>query len=224
MATIKYLVDKIVKEADINPREYTVEDRIDDINQKYLELIEKAVQIGSTEPISGAEVVSETFTTVQGSNTFTRTLKDIPLFRVDFMPTGGSRYCRISEDQSRGINVWCCKKGCCCITFFADEKRIFVEDARPGTIRLTYARGAITTFTVGDYESLTPPSPVWLPETFQKLLWLEPATVMAEYYKKDRAVALRNQLTKLETLFENHYRRNAQWNQEVCTDSGPNYR
>lgn len=221
---IRQIVDKIPKEADINPVEYTVEDRLDDVNQKYLELIEKAVQIASKEPISGAEVFSETFSVSQGSNTFTRTIVDVPLFRVDFMGEGASRYCRLEEDESRGINTWCCKKGCCWLKFFADEKRIFVEEGRPGTLRVTYARGAVTTFTLSDYNAPTPPSPTWLPEVFRKLLWLDPATVQAEFYKKDRAVGMRNELTRLEVMFENHYRRNAQWNQKIETDSGPNYR
>ena len=56
---IKQIVDKITKEADINPREYTVADRIVDVNSEYLMLVEKARQIGSIEPISNAETFTE---------------------------------------------------------------------------------------------------------------------------------------------------------------------
>lgn len=202
---IKEIVDKIIVESDVQASQYPIANRIDDVNAKYLEYIEKATQIGSKEPISGLEVFSETFTVVSGSNTFTRTIKDIPIVRVDFMHTGSSRYCRVTEDPGRKIGFICG----CGMKFFADEKRIFVENGLGGTIRVTYAHGAITLFTLADYSLDPPPSPTWLPITFQKLLWLEPATVTAEFYKKDRAVSLRNQLTRLETLFDNHYSRNA---------------
>ena len=38
---IKQIVDKIPKEADINPNEYAVADRIDDINSRLLILVER---------------------------------------------------------------------------------------------------------------------------------------------------------------------------------------
>lgn len=202
---IAQIVDKIVVESDVQASQYPIANRIDDINAKYLALIEKAIQIGSKEPISGLEVFSETFTVVTGSNTFVRTIKDIPIVRVDFQHSGSTGYCRVTEDLARKIGFLCS----CGMKFFADEKRIFVENGRPGTVRITYARGDITLFTEADYSNPTPPSPTWLPSTFHPLLWLEPAAVQAEYYKKDRAVSLRNQVTRLETLFENHYQRNA---------------
>lgn len=203
---IKKIVDKITREADISPAQYLVVDRLEDVNDKYQELIELAVQIGSTVPISKPETFSETFTiTLTQSQTLTRTIKDAPIQRVDFMPEGGTQYEKVSEDPERRINVWCG----CGLKFFANEKQIFIEDGRAGTLRITYTRGNVVLFTEADYNNATPPSPDWLPETFHPLLWLEPATYQAELYKKDRAVALRNKLTKLQNLFFSHYNRSA---------------
>lgn len=223
---IKQIVDKIVKEADLNPNEYTVEDRLSDVNDTYLYYIEKAMQIGSREPISASEAISETFTVVPGSNVFTRTKKDIPIMRVDFQFAGSSTWKAITEDASRLIGGF----ECCNMKFFADEKRIFIENGQNGTVRITYAHGGIVLFTEADYNMSTPPEPDFMPRTFRKLLWLNPATVQAEYYKKDRAVSLRNQLEKLEQQFINHYARNSSINGKVVTDEddyscgGSNYR
>lgn len=224
---IKTIVDKIVKEADISPAEYTVADRIVDVNEKYLKLIELAVQVGSDEPISEAEPFSETFAITQTqSQTLLRTIQDAPIQRVDFMPTGATQYRKVDEDPNRKINGWCG----CGLKFFANEKQVFIEEGQAGTIRVTYTRGNIVLFTEDDYNDGTPPSPDWLPETFHPLLWLEPATFQAELYKKDRAPALRNRLTTLENLFYNHYNRNAVQNSKFetrdggCCGGGDNYR
>ena len=223
---IKQIVDKIVKEADLNPDEYTVEDRIADVNDWYLYYIEKAIQIGSKEPISASEAVSEEFTVVAGSNVFTRTKVDIPIMRVDFQYSGASTFDKVTEDASRLIGGFDYGK----MKFFADEKRIWIEGGQAGTLRVTYAHGGITLFTEADYAMSTPPEPTFLPREFRKLLWLRPATIQAEYYKKDRAVSLRNQLTETETLFINHYGRKSARNGRIETDEdhnecgGNNYR
>jgi len=219
---ITQIVDKIVKEADVNPAEYLVADRIDDINEKYLETIELAVQIASTEPISGDEIVSEEFTVALGSNEFLRTIKNIFLFRVDFKAEGSNLWTRVERDQSRKIGRSFCG---CGIRVFVDEKRVFVEEGKVGTIRVTYARGDITTFVLSDYDAYDPPSPDWLPEVFHPILWLAPALAQAEYYKKDRVQYLRDRLARLETLFYNHYSRNAIQNSRFETgNENGNYR
>lgn len=222
---IKQIVDKIVKEGDLNPNEYSVADRIVDVNEWYLYYIEKAMQIGSREPISASEAISETFTVVPGSNTFTRTKQDIPIMRVDFQFAGSSTWQKVTEDISRLIGGFECFE----MKFFADEKRVWVENGQNGTLRVTYAHGGIVLFTTADYSMSTPPEPEFLPIEFRKLLWLRPATIQAEYYKKDRAVSLRNQLTEVENLFINHYRRGSSINGKIVTDEdyncgGSNYR
>lgn len=222
---IKQIVDKIVKEGDLNPNEYSVADRIVDVNEWYLYYIEKAMQIGSREPISASEAVSETFTVVTGSNVFNRLKQDIPIMRVDFQFAGSSTWQKVTEDISRLIGGFECFE----MKFFADEKRVWVENGQNGTLRVTYAHGGITLFTTADYSMSTPPEPEFMPIEFRKLLWLRPATIQAEYYKKDRAVSLRNQLTEVENLFINHYRRGSSINGKIVTDEdyncgGSNYR
>ena len=220
MLDIKQICDKIIKEADLNPSEYSVADRVADVNEEYLFLIEKAGQIGSRTPISNAETTTETFTVVEGSNVFTRTIKDVPILRVDFQPNSTGRFETVEEDQSRMVDGWCF----CDTKYFANDKQIFVEDGTDGTVRITYARGGVTLFTAADYAAGTPPTPTWLAPVFHPLLWLKPAKTQASYYKKDRAVSLENQYDKLFELFENRYGRDSARDSEFVTDEPSNYR
>jgi len=215
----KNIIDKIVKEGDINPNEYQVADRIVDVNSRYLFLVEWAMQIGSTETIANQEVKQESFTLVEGLNTLVRTIPDMPFtsleYTVDTVITDNTNWTCLDQES---FYSWC---GCGMNISF-DEKQIVIEKGRVGTIRVKYARGVVVPFTEADYLNVTPPSPVWLPLVFHDLLWLDPATIQAEYYKKDRAVSLRNQLTRLEELFYNHYSRNATQVSEVKRERGNN--
>jgi hypothetical protein len=211
---IKYIVDKALKESDVQAQDWPVSERLADVNVEYRIRVEKAVQIGSKIPASAKEDVSETFSVVAGSNEFDRTIVDVPVVRLDFMPTGGSRFEKVTRDQSRSINGWCWGD----IRGFFDEKRVFIENGVSGTLRVTYGRGALVTFDMDDYEDETPPSPDFLPEVFHPLLWLVPALAQAEYYKKDRVSALQRQVTRLEALFDNHYGRDAIYDGQIVTD------
>lgn len=202
---IKEIAIKALKESGVQANDWSIADRIADANSIYLRLIEKSVQIGSKVPISKAEATSETFTVVEGSNTFTRTIKDVPIVRVDFAYTGSTLYQKVDEDQSRAINGWHTGES----RFFANEKQMFVEEGRPGTLRVTYARGGVTLFTAADYDLGTPPSPDFLPETYHDLLWLRPAYRQAKKFKKDSAASLIEEINELQGLFDNHYGRDA---------------
>ena len=203
---IKEIVDKIPKEADINPNEYVVTDRIADVNSRLLILIEKANQIGSNQPMkSETENIFETFSIVSGSNTLTRTIKDVPILRVDYRPNNTSKWCRLDMDKTRAINTW----AYCDIKFFANEKQVFVENGQAGEVRITYTRGGVTLFTLADYNNATPPSPDMIPVEFHDLLWLYPSLRQARIYKKDRVDGLEAEIKELQTLFDNHYGRNA---------------
>lgn len=221
---IKEVIDKVWVESDTQINSYPLANVLYDVNARILKLIGRARRIASKEPISNGETFSEIFSISSGSTTHIRTIKDIPLFRVDYKSLTATKWCRISEDESRGINTWCCKKGCCCISFFADEKRIFVEDGRDGEIRVTYASGEFVPFTESNYNSMTPPEITWIPEEFQDLIWLYPALRQANFYKPDRVRGLTDEIRELQSAFDSHYRRNAQWNQEIDTCSPPNYR
>lgn len=228
---VKEIANRMVKEADISPAEYPVVDRMLDMSNRYRMLIAKAQQIGSLEPISNGEVVSETFVVVAGDQTFTRTIKDIPIQRVDFQPDGGSKYYRLTQDESRGIGTYCHLD----LEFFVDEKRVFIENGRAGTLRVTYVRGLITNFTVSDYNTGTL-IPTWLLEEYHPLLYLYDALRMARKYKKDTVDSIVEQIKILQPMFDNHYKRNAKQNSrfdtsdedfaggECCGEGGENYR
>ena len=212
---IKEIVDKIIKESDVQANSYSVADRIADVNARYLFYIEKAVQIGSKVPISKAETISENFTVVAGSNTFTRTIKDVPIRRVDFQHENSSFFDGVPYDQSRkisGVNFGEMR-------FWADEKRVFIEEGYAGTLRVTYDRGGVTLFTVADYELVSGwPSPDWLPETFHDLLWLDPSYRASRKYKKDRSAYLKEDRDELRELFFNHYGRESAIDSAFETD------
>lgn len=218
---IKQIADKIIKEADINQDEYTIADRIDDINSKYFQLIEWATQIGSTEAISNKEVHNEDFTLVEGDNTLDRVIIDVPIYSIEYssdtVVTADSNFYPLEMED--GYHYCGCG-----LEVELTEKQIILKDASAGTLRLRYARGTIVPFTLADYSLTPPPSPTWLPVIFHDLLWLEPATTQADYYKKDRSVALHNKLTKLEGLFYNHYLRNANQVSAVRTNRKRNNR
>lgn len=201
---IKEIVDKIIKEADVQPNSYSVADRIEDINKRYLFYIEKAVQIGSKVPMSEGEATSETFTVVSGSNTFTRTIQDVPIKRVDFQHNGSTVFHGVPYDQSRmiaGVNF-------ADMRFWANEKQMFVEDGYAGTLRVTYDRGAVTLFTAADYALGSGwPTPDFLPEVFHPLLWLDPAYVASRKWNKGRSAYLKDERDELRALFDNHYGR-----------------
>lgn len=210
---IKTIVDKIINESQVNARDYSVADRIDDVNQVYLEKVERAVQIGSTVPISAAEDTSEEFTVVAGSNVFTRTIKDVPIIRVDFKYAGGSQYSPVTHDQARLIEGLSIGEQ----TYFANEKQFFVEEGVAGTLRVTYARGGVTLFTTDDYDlSSDWPSPDYLPTVFQPLLWLYPAYDACR--NKEVKAALAARIERLDPLFYNHYSRNSAVNSEFVTE------
>lgn len=222
---IKQIVDKIPKEADINPNEYVVADRIDDVNSRLLILVERANQTGSKEPVNDGEDISEDFTVVAGSNAFDRTIKNVPILRVDWRPNNTSRWCRLEMDKTRAINTW----AYCDIKFFANEKQVFVENGRAGELRVTYSRGEVTLFTVADYNNVNPPSPDILPIEFHDLLWLYPALRQARIYKKDRVAGLEADVNELQELFDNHYGRNASSESKFRSENsnccgGNNYR
>lgn len=204
---IKQIVDAIVAEGDLNPSEYPEAARVRHVNDAYFALVEEANQIGSTEPISGSETLSETFNVTQAMqlNEFARSIKDVPVLRVDFKPNGATKWERMDEDVNRPSNGWCG----CEMSFYADEKRFFVENGRLGTVRVTYSRGNVTPFTVADLSLPNPPKPEWLPSTFHPLLWMVPVMNMTAYYKPDRHASVKAMHDRLHVLFRNHYSRNA---------------
>lgn len=213
---IKEIVDKILKESDVQANSYSVADRIADVNSFYLRYIEKAVQIGSKVPISSAEDNDETFTVVSGANTFTRTIEDAPILRVDVQLDGSNIFHAVPFDQSRMINGVDLGD----MRFWANAKQIIIENGQAGTLRVTYARGAITQFTVADYELGSGwPSPDWIPEFAHDLLWLEPSYRASRKYSKGRSAYLKDERDEVRELFNNHFGRESALESAFVTDS-----
>ena len=214
---IKEIVDKSLREAGIQANDWSLTARIEDTNSYYSRLAEKATQIGSKTPPSAAEAISETFTVVAGSQVFTRTIPDVPIVRVDFLYDGSTIYDRVPEDQSRAIASWNTGD----IRFWANEKQIFVEEGKAGTLRVTTAHGAITLFTLADYNLGSGwPSLDFLPSVFHDLVWLKMAYRQAKKFKKDHAASLKDEIDELQLLFDNRYGRDAVQDLAFETDEG----
>lgn len=219
---IKTIVDRIPKESQVNGNDYPVSSRLEDCGSFYLQLIEHAVQIGSKVPMSAAETTSEEFTVVAGSNTFTRTISDVPILRVDFQHDGGTIFDPVCNDPSRligGVSVGETR-------YFANEKQFFVEEGRAGTMRVTYARGGITqVFTQANYDlGAAWPSPDFLPEVFHDLLWLKPSIDKTKI--SENRTRLEKRHDPLMQLFFNHYNRESAHGSQIITeeDEEGNYR
>ena len=222
---IKQIVDKIAVEGGFNTSEYSLNNRIDDVNASYFKHIEIARQIGSTQPITDAGEVKvvDNIALTAGNTTYTRTIPDVAIRRVDFKPTGSSRYHRLDIDYSVSVDTydnWCRR-------YFADEKYIYIEDLKQdGEMRVTYEGGTVAGFTLANYNAGTPPSPTFLPEVFHPLLWLEPAMNKTALYNNNRHASLKNQYESLYVLFYKHYKRLASKNFKVVTktmyESGTN--
>ena len=206
--TITKILDKIIRESDVNAKEYTLEHRLEDVNEHHFFLIEKATQLGATFGVSGGETSYEEFTLIVGDNTFVRTLPDVPIVKVQYT----------NHDNPKESNWMDVPKS----FFSGNEKEITFFNARAGKARVTYQHGAITKFTMDDYTNET--EITWIPETFHSLLWLYPTLGQAGYYKKERYVKLRNQYDEMYQLFINHYFRRADFNGQLEFKGESNYR
>lgn len=223
---IKTIVDRIPKEGQINASDYPVASRLVDCKSYYLQLVEKIVQIGSEIPGSDApnatDKTTEEFTVVEGSNSFFRTIPDVPILRVDFAYTGTTLFNPVTKDPRRligGLNVGTMR-------FFGNEKQFFVEEGKAGTMRVTYARGGVTdVFTQANYDLGSGwPSPDFLPEVFHDLLWLKPSIYKTKV--KEVKTSLVERYDPLWELFVNHYGRDALPEVDMYTDEDEegNYR
>lgn len=217
---IKEIVDKIPKKSDVNAAYYSVEERIADVNTEYLKLIEMAGQIDAIFPISDGTPRSETFTITAGDNTLERTIQDVAIERVEYRANSAMHWRCLTRDTDRCVDCFSWNN----TRFTANEKQIFLEDAFPGEIQVTYERGNATGFTKADYDATEPPSPKWLPQVFHPLLWMKPAYDAAKIYKPDRAPKLKEDREELMVLFRNHYGREAENVVNLEFDNPENYR
>lgn len=213
---IKYIVDTILGEADVNTEQYSIDKRIYDVNRRYLMLIEQISQIDSGVPISAKESFSEDFIIISSitTQTLNRTILDNDIIRVDFANTGSDYYEPIKENTSRLLG----ELDTGTINYIATDKQLFIENGRAGTVRVTYSHGDVTLFTRADYDlALGWPIPDFVPNTFRPLLWLYPALIQARKYKSDRVASLLEQYTELNDMFMAKYSRKSGTDQKVKT-------
>lgn len=218
---IKTIVDKICRESDIPVKNYPVADRLEDVNQEYLKLIRKAARIGSRFPISDGSNHYEDFTLVDGDNTFTRTIPNRNIIRVQYRKLATDKWECLDRDTNRCANCY----SSLVMRFTANNKKVFVDDANAGFLRVTVEYPGVTLFTQADYDTTpTPPSPDWLDETYHDLLWLKPAIRQCAIYEKKRKSDFESEYKELLEDFLNDYRSLQVFDSELDTDEPENYR
>lgn len=202
---IKDIVDKIIKEGDINPTHYTPTDRLVDVNSARRFLREKATQLGARFPaLATGEALTQTETTVQGDNTFTRDVPYANIVSVEFSHDGTyyddlvPRHILTKKNVASRIGD---------VEFKADEKNITIKDALAGTIRITYEHGNLTDFDIDDYNAGTPPTPDDIPTFAHDLLWMRPLLMQTAFYKSERYAIIKERYDELFDMFLNHYDR-----------------
>ena len=209
---IKYILDKIILESDVRKDRYTVANRIDDVNEEYMFLIEWATQMSSHQLHSDETTRYQIINITADADELVelRDNIDTTAVRVEFKASGASEWqCLDWKEHCEGE---CCSCGCLGdMRFEIDEKKIFLYNTRVGEIRITYDRGFITKFVESDYTSATPPEPKYLPEVFRPLLWMRPAIRRSGYYKPERYQQITNEYNELFQLFKTHYSRNASY-------------
>lgn len=205
---IKQIVDRITSEGDLNRAHYTVADRLIDVNTEQRKLIEIANQYGSKYRISNAEENQETFTIVDGDNEFTRDIPNVNIVKWEWtnLATPEERdWQELTEGDHEKLEWYI--RG---MRVTADEKKIKVKDAYAGKIRVTYERGLITDFDLGDYDTSEPTEITWIDRLYQPLLYLGPMLPkLAKFKKGNFYTAQKKVYDDLLELFINKYSRNA---------------
>ena len=191
------IVDKLIKEADVNTSEYTVPDRLEDIHQTRLELQELRAQYTADDSVH----TLQTATVIAGDNTITRTVKHNFIVNVEF---------REDSDQD-----WYCltKRGDCdgrkCIPIVGEAKytfdydQVYIWNAQAGEVRVTYSHTNITEWVEADYTDNTA-TPDELPEVYHKLLYMAQVLRHTGYYSKERYEQTSLEYEKLMALYIDH--------------------
>lgn len=207
MYNIKEITTKIIKKGYLNPKNYPLQDRVDDVNQALLELVEIATQRNSNQMLSGNESFTDIFTLPSsgGDFTFDRTIEYIPIVKIEWTSVSSP-----SESDWREVNIGGGKYCTAGMSIVSNEQKIFVFGALQGQIRVTYTHGIVNMFTVADVNLPTPPSPDIIPYQFRELLVLKPLLPKLAHYKPERYNEAKQRYEELLALFEVHYMREAE--------------
>ena len=176
--------------------------------------------IGSKFPISDGTDNFEEFT-IEADNagqsvTLDRTIPDTSITLVQHKYTDQSRFICLTRDVTVCRDAYGYKG----YQFIANAKKIYLKDAIPGTLRVSYDHAAVIMFTQEDYdlEDANQKQPTWLGEIYHNLLWLQPAYNKALKFNPEKAKALEPELKRIEEMFFNEFYRNTEINAEFTTD------
>jgi len=201
---IKEIVDKIVKEADINASEYIINDRLDDIHQTRLKLATKMRQWGYVPQKTQTDI--HTITT--GNSGFAKPFKHAEIKKIEYGPTGGDENSFRCIEKRQDCNGGGCSRYIDGIKYTEDTGSVYIWNGTAGQIRVTYVYDIITKWTNADYTTGTA-TPDELPEVYHALLWLDQVRRHTGYYSKERYDQLMVEYNELYKLFNNELQRNA---------------
>ena len=210
---IKEIVDKIIKEADVNPAEYTVADRLDDIHQTRLELVTLARQYGQ----AINKKVAQTETLISGDQSFTKTFVHAEIDKIEYRATGGSENDYICLEKRRDCVGGRCSGGVGNMTYTEDTNTVYIWNAQEGELRITYIDDRITKWTEADYTTGTA-TPDELKEVYHALLWMAQVVRHTGYYSKERYEQVRIEYDSLIKKYIDDLKRNVDFHVKIETD------
>lgn len=178
---IKQIVDKIIKEADINPSEYTIEDRLEDIHQTRLELQTRKRLAG----MDTQTKIEQTEVLVDGDQSFAKVYKNAPIIKIEYRSTGGSEQDYICLTKRKDCVGGKCSRHFGTMAYTEDTDNVYIWQGLAGELRVTYADDTITEWVLADYTTGTA-EPTELKKVFHKLLWMEQVLRHTGYYSKER--------------------------------------
>ena len=194
---IKQIVDKIIKEADVNASEYTVEDRLEDIHQTRLFLATLTRQIGS----DTQKKVSQSEVLVLGDQSFTKTFKHAEIDKIEYKATGGAERDFTCLEKREDCQGGSCSGRIGAMTYTEDTDTVYIWEALVGELRITYKDDRITKWVLADYTTGTV-TPDELKEVYHPLLWMYQVRRHAGYYSKERYEQIMIEFKELYEAFE----------------------
>lgn len=194
---IKNLVDRIISESDVNPDEYTVVSRLEDIHQTRMEL-------AALTRMAGTDVQTETEQTetlVAGDQIFAKSYRHADLIRVEYKPIGSM----VSQYRCLDRRVDCTGRGCTValgqMAYTEDSGNVYIWDGFVGDLKFTYTDDQIVEWVESDYDDEIAEA-TELKEVYQKLLFLAQVVRHAGYYSKERYEQLSIEHDSLFSLFK----------------------
>ncbi len=178
---IKEIVDKIIKETEINSREYSIQDRLDDVHQARLELA--TLRRKWRDDSFGKQEVESIGQSASDPLTLNKPFEHATILSVGIRRNSEQDYQCI--DKAKGCSGLNCGNNGIKEEYSEDKDKVYIWDFQGGDVKITYYPEEITKWTESDYNTGTA-TPDELPETYHALLWLKPAIKQAGKYSKEK--------------------------------------